>query len=123
MRSGAVRRSSALMRAISSCTRERLRDVVVGAGRQAADAVGLLAARGQQDDRQALRLGAIAQAPAQLDAGDLRDHPVEDREIEALLRQKQLGLLAVGGMHDVEAFRFEIVLAEARPEALHLRRR
>ena len=40
--------------------RERLGDVVVGAGREAAHAVALLAARGQHDDRQALGLAARA---------------------------------------------------------------
>ena len=35
--------------------RERLHHIVVGAGREAADALGLLAARGQHDDRQLLR--------------------------------------------------------------------
>ncbi len=61
--------------------RERLDDIVVGAGGEAADALAFLAARGQHDDRQLPWSRAGAQAPAELDAGQARQHPVEDHEI------------------------------------------
>ena len=49
--------------------RERLGDVVVGAGVQPAQPVGLLAARGQHDDRQIRGRRLAAQLAAQLEAG------------------------------------------------------
>src|SRR5216683_5573382 len=60
--------------------RERLDDVVVGAGCQPAHALALLAARGQHDDRQLLGLGTRAQPPAELDAGQAGQHPIQNDE-------------------------------------------
>ena len=61
--------------------RERLDDVVVGAGRKPAHALALLAARGQHDDRQRCGLRPRPQASAELDAGKAGQHPVEDDKI------------------------------------------
>jgi hypothetical protein len=51
--------------------RERLDHIVVGAGVQATNAVGLLAARRQHDDRHVAALTLLAQTTADLDARDL----------------------------------------------------
>ncbi len=57
--------------------RERLRDVVVGAELEAGDAVGLLVARGQHQDR---HLRVRAHLPADLEAVDPRQADVEHDE-------------------------------------------
>ena len=56
--------------------RERLDEVVVGAGVQAGDAVVDLAARGEHQHRRAV--AALAQAPAHLQAVDAGHRDVED---------------------------------------------
>ena len=63
--------------------RERLDDVVVGAGGEAAHLLALLAAGGQHDDRQLPGFRPRAQTPAELDAGQARQHPVEHDQIRA----------------------------------------
>ncbi len=88
---------------------ERLDDVIVGAGRQAAHALALLAARRQHDDRQRARRRARAQAAADLEAGDAGQHPVEDDEVGRRLEQPQFGLVAALDALDGEALRLEIV--------------
>ena len=85
---------------------EGLGDVVVGAGVEALDRVGLLAERGQHDDR---RLEALAaQAAADLAAVDVRQADVEQDGGERLLRRHRERLLARAGLVDREA----LVLAE-----------
>ncbi len=61
--------------------RERLGEIVIGAGVEAADTIRLLAARRQHNDRHVAGFLAAAQAAADLDAGKLRQHPVEQDEI------------------------------------------
>jgi hypothetical protein len=80
------------MRASSS----RLREVVVGAHFQPDDAIGLLAARGEQDDRHA-RAGA--QVAAQLEAVVPGQHQVEDHQVgpRALQRRAQASPVRYGG--------------------------
>ena len=51
--------------------RERLDQIVVGTGIEAADPIGLLAARGQHDDRQIPGPGAPAQLAAHLQPGSV----------------------------------------------------
>ena len=60
--------------------RERLDDVVVGAQAQPDDAVGLLAARGQQDDRRAVAV-VLAHAAHHLEPIDAGQHEVEHDEV------------------------------------------
>ena len=79
---------------------ERLGDIIVGAGFKPAQAVVLLAARGQHDDRQVGGGGLAAQAAAQLDSADPLDHPVEHDQVGADLVDQDQRLLAAGGRGD-----------------------
>ena len=97
--------------------RERLDDVIVGAGREPAHALAFLAARGQHDDRQRLRLRPRPQPAAQFDAGQAGQHPVEHDEIGRGLPQPRVGLVAAGDGVDLVAFGFEIV-AQQRGQRL-----
>ena len=72
-----ARRNSALTRADELRHRERLDDVVIGAGREPAHLLALLAARGEHDNRQLPRFRPRTQPTAELDAGEARQHPVE----------------------------------------------
>ena len=74
--------------------REGLGDVVVGAHLEAGDLVDLVPLRGEHDDR---HLAAGAKAPADLDPVELREHDVEDDEVEPLLGEAVEGLLPVHG--------------------------
>ena len=69
----------------------------------------LLAARGQHDDRHVAGLLAAAQAAADLDAGELRQHPVEQDEIGLFLGGDQQRLLAVLRLEHAIAFALQIV--------------
>ena len=89
--------------------REGLHHIVVGARREAAHALGLLAARGQDQDRQPRGLGPRAEPARELDAGKARQHPIEDREIRRLFLQPRVGLVAAHDGLDLEAFSFEVV--------------
>ena len=89
--------------------RERLDDIVVGAGGEAAHALGLLAAGGQHDDRHALGVAAGAQTPAELDAGEAGQHPVEQDEIGRMVAQMQFSVVAARHAVDLEALGLEIV--------------
>ena len=62
---------------------ERLDDVVVGAELEADDAVGLLAAGGEHDDRD---LGALAERAGDVVARPVGEHHVEEDEVGHLAR-------------------------------------
>ena len=68
------------MRARQFARIERLRQVIVGAELQADDAVHILAARGQHDDRD---LALLAQAAQDLEAIDAGQHDVEHHQVHA----------------------------------------
>ena len=89
--------------------RERLGDVIVGAGVQRADLVAFLAARRQHDDGQVAGVGVAAELAADLDAGDQRQHPVEQHQVRAALVDRDQRLLAVHGGGDLEPLALEIV--------------
>ena len=55
-----------------------------------------------------------AQAAADLDPGDLRQHPAEHDDVGQALGNQGQGLLAVGGDGDLVAFLVEIVLQQGR---------
>src|SRR5262249_14782129 len=61
--------------------REWLDDVVIGAGIEAANAVGLFAARSQHHDGDIAKMAAPAQPAADFYARKLRQHPIEQHEI------------------------------------------
>jgi hypothetical protein len=77
--------------------RERLRDVVVGAELEAEHLVELVVASGQHDDRH-LALGA--QALANLEPVELRQHDVQDDEVDALRRELLQRFHAVPRLQD-----------------------
>ena len=79
---------------------------------EAADAVALLAARGQHDHRQALGFRPRADAAAQLDAGEPGQHPVEQHDVGHLLAQADLRLVAAGHAVHLVAFGLEVVAQE-----------
>ena len=64
---------------------ERLGDVVVGAGVETHDDVGLLAAGGQHDDREPFVAGA--QGPAHGEAVEVGQGQVEQHEVDAAARR------------------------------------
>jgi len=88
------RRNRPFTRARQFRHRERLDDVIVGAGRQPPDPFAFLAARGQHDDRQRPRLRPCPQAAAQLDPGQARQHPVEHDQVGNALLQTGVGVVA-----------------------------
>ena len=95
-----VRRSTAFTRPTSSATRERLGDVVVGAGLEADDLVELGVLRGEHQD---VGVAELADAAADLDAVDVGQAEVEHDQVEVVQRGGADGGLAVGGLVDVEA--------------------
>jgi hypothetical protein len=82
---------------------EGLGDVVVGARVEAVHLVGLVATRGQHQDRD--RLGARVGAPAagQRDAGLARQHPVQQDGVRQHRVDLALGRLAVFRPHRRQA--------------------
>jgi hypothetical protein len=89
--------------------RERLGDIIVGAGIEAAHAIALLAARRQHDDRQVGGDGLAAQLAADLDARHQGQHPVEQDEVGDVLLHRGQHLLAVIGDRDAKARLLEVV--------------
>ena len=86
--------------------RERLRDVVVRAELEPDDLVELVVAGGEHDDRH-LALGA--QALADLEPVELRQHQVEHDEVDLLLGESRQSLLAVARLEHAEALALERV--------------
>ena len=78
---------------------ERLHEVVVGAGVEAVDAVGHGVARGQHQHRHAV--ARAAQAPAHLEAVDVRQPDVEHHRVRLAARDLGQRALAVLDRHGV----------------------
>ena len=89
--------------------RERLGEVVVGAGLQAGDAVGD-AASGAEHQHRRPRV-VLAQPPAGLEAVDARKHDVEDDDLRGPLGERRQAALA--GRRDLD---LEAGLAQAADE-------
>ena len=100
------RRRAAFTRLRNSRHRERLGDVVVGAHLEAGDLVDLVPLGGQHDDR---HLAAGAKPPAHLDPIQLREHDVEDDQIETLFAETIQGFLPIHGPHHLITFLAERV--------------
>ena len=122
-RSGRARRSSGADARQQLRHRERLDDVVVGAGRKAAHALALLAARGQHDDRQrcACRLaragGGRARCPTRRAASS--------RARAGRAAPRRAGVSASSpsrAMRHVDSLGLEIVAKQHRRAALRPRR-
>ena len=77
------------------CVGEGLHQVVVGPGVEARDAVRDAVARGQHQDRRPDAV--VAQAPADLEAVDARQHQVEDDRVVLGRARHPEGVLALGG--------------------------
>jgi hypothetical protein len=87
----------------------RLDDVVVGAEPQAADFVAVLAARAEEENRHA---GAVAEAPADIEAGLALEHHVEEHAVDAASNEgSDGGRATLGGVH-LEALDLEEVAHE-----------
>ena len=93
--------------------REGLDHVVVDAGLEAADAVVLLAARGQHDDRHLAGELFLAPAPGQFQAAGAGQHPVEQDQVGDPVGDGGLRLAGVAGMDG-------FVLALAQGEGDHV---
>jgi hypothetical protein len=87
--SAAQRRSHA---AAELANRERLRDVIVGAELETQHLVDLVVARSQHDDRD---VATSPQLLADLEAVHLRQHEVEDDEIDSVLIEPAKRLLPI----------------------------
>ena len=85
------RRSTARIRASSTRALDGLDHVVVGAGLQPDHDVDVVAARGQQDDRQ---LVGAPDAAAHLEAVDAGQHHVQHDQVRPLLAQQFQAVLA-----------------------------
>ena len=89
--------------------RERLRDVVVGAGLEAGQLVLLFRAGRQHDDRDLLRPAVGPEAARELDAGDAGQHPVEQDEIGECGLDDVHGLFGVVRLEQVVACLLQVV--------------
>jgi len=96
---------------------ERLRHVVVGADLEPDDLVDVLVARGQHQDRD---VGALAQAPADLDAVDVGQHQVEDDQRRLLRLGCGQCVRAVLGRAHLEARVLEVERHEGSDRLLVL---
>jgi hypothetical protein len=79
---------------------ERLGDVVVGPELEPDDAIDLLRAGGQHDDRQTGELAIGPNPPADLLPRQVRQHQVQHQQIgRRVLEQAQCGVAGRGGLH------------------------
>ncbi len=99
---------------------ERLGDVVVGAAVETAHPVGLLAARGQHDDRQGAGLRRAADLATNLDPRDQRQHPVEQYDVRPVLGDAHQRFFAIRGLADLETLLFEVVAQQGDERRLIL---
>ena len=74
---------------------DRLGQVLVGAGIQPGHDVLGVGHGGDEDDRRERKRGVVLEAPAHLEAVDLRHHDVEQDQVRALGRRGSQRLLAV----------------------------
>ena len=81
---------------------ERLDHVVVDAGLEPADAVVLLAAGGEHDDRDVAGQRLAAPAPRQFQAAGAGQHPVQQDQVRHAFGDRGLRLARVAGRHRVE---------------------
>ena len=99
--------------------RERLGQVVVGAGAQAGEFLVERVARGQHQHRRRLAR-FLAQAPADLDAVQARQHQVEHDDVVGVLRREAIAVEAVGGVIHLETAALEVFAHHFRDVAVVL---
>jgi hypothetical protein len=87
---------------------ERLGDIIVRASLEATDAIAFLAASSEHDDRSVCGFGATTKPPANFEARDPFDHPVEDNDVRRLFRSQQQRFLAVTRATDIEVLALEM---------------
>ena len=112
------RRSSAPHPERQLLGRERLGEVVVGAEREAADPVGLLPPRGQEDDAHVAGLLPLPQLGQHVVARDAGQHQVEDDDVGPLLPRGPERVGAVGRRGDPEARLGEVIRHQRRDVGL-----
>ena len=93
---------------------EGLGEVIVGAELESDDAIGLLAARGEHQDRE---IGSGPHAATHLEAIEIGEHHVEDQGVDPAARGAREPARAVATRRHLETRRAEI-LGEHRGEAL-----
>ena len=91
---------------------EGLREVVIGAEREAADAIRLFAARGEHEYRDIARGVVTAQLLEHVEPGQPGEHQVEDDDRGAFLPRETECVLAVRGGGDAVAGFREVVRDE-----------
>ena len=101
---------------------ERLDDIVVDAGAEAADPLRLLDARGHHDNRKLAGPVAAANPLAKLEARNAGQRPVEDDEVGWIFGEDRFGLVAAPDGFDAIALRREIA-GDRRGDARRRHRR
>ena len=84
-------------------------DIIVRAGVERAHGVAILGARGQHDHGHVARGWLAPDLAADLDAGQRRQHPVQQHDIGLLFLDQIQRFLAVGGLGHAVALLFEII--------------
>ncbi len=84
---------------------ERLAEVVVGAELQADDAIDVIAARGEHEDRGVVRGAELAQ---HVEAADARQHHIQDQDLEIVRFEFRERIAAVVHALDLEVFGVQI---------------
>ncbi len=88
---------------------ERLRDVVVGAQREADDLVGFLGLGGEHEDRYGSRRFGRPKLPANVQAVHPRQHQVQDDQVGRIGLRAAQPFKAVVGHGDFVAFALQVV--------------
>ena len=82
---------------------ERLRDVVVGAAFEAGDLVALLGPGREHDHGELAGLTVALQRAGELEATHVREHPVDEHQVGALVGQRSPCRAAILGLADLKA--------------------
>jgi len=82
---------------------ERLRDVVVGTSLETRDLVVLIGPRGEHDHRQVLSVLVALDRAGEFEAALVRQHPVDQHQVRAMVGNTGAGARAVLGLAHVEA--------------------
>ena len=88
---------------------ERLGDVIVGAGIQAAHPVAILTTRGQHDDGHVTGALIAADPPAHLDPRQRRQHPIQQDQVRRFLNNHQDRFFTVNRFGDSVALALKVV--------------
>ncbi len=92
--------------------RKRFDDIIIGTHAQATNAFAFFTACGQHDDRQTLCFRPLAQTAAQLDPGNTREHPVQNKKIRHIFTKCDFGFIAAQHRINLIPLGFEIITQE-----------